>query len=472
MTLIKSISGIRGTVGGPCGEGLTPVDIVKFTYAYCACLRRRKPVPEKGGRYKVVVGRDARLSGEMVEQLVCGTLVACGVDVVKCGFASTPTTELAVKFASADGGIIITASHNPRQWNALKLLNEHGEFLTAAEGKAILDLADSGEFDFAPVDELGHITVHDFTDEHIDSVLALEAVDADAIGKAGFKVVLDSVNSVGGIIMPRLLARLGVECIVLNGEPTGNFAHNPEPLPKNLTELSATVVREKADLGVSVDPDVDRLAFICEDGEPFVEEYTLVSVADYLLGLAEKQGVSPRRTVSNLSSSRALRDVTEAHGGEYFAAAVGEVNVTTKMHEVGALIGGEGNGGVIYPASHYGRDAMVGVALFLSHLAHLGLSASAYKATLPQYSIAKNKIELSDNSLIDKILQAVKEHFAAERVNTIDGVKVDFEAERKWVHLRRSNTEPIIRIYSEAPTEAEAQKLGEEVIALANKIIG
>lgn len=472
MTLIKSISGIRGTVGGPCGEGLTPVDIVKFTYAYCACLRRRKPVPEKGGRYKVVVGRDARLSGEMVEQLVCGTLVACGVDVVKCGFASTPTTELAVKFASADGGIIITASHNPRQWNALKLLNEHGEFLTAAEGKAILDLADSGEFDFAPVDELGHITVHDFTDEHIDSVLALEAVDADAIGKAGFKVVLDSVNSVGGIIMPRLLARLGVECIVLNGEPTGNFAHNPEPLPKNLTELSATVVREKADLGISVDPDVDRLAFICEDGEPFVEEYTLVSVADYLLGLAKKQGVSPRRTVSNLSSSRALRDVTEAHGGEYFAAAVGEVNVTTKMHEVGALIGGEGNGGVIYPASHYGRDAMVGVALFLSHLAHLGLSASAYKATLPQYSIAKNKIELSDNSLIDKILQAVKEHFAAERVNTIDGVKVDFEAERKWVHLRRSNTEPIIRIYSEAPTEAEAQKLGEEVIALANKIIG
>lgn len=472
MTLIKSISGIRGTVGGPCGEGLTPVDIVKFTYAYCACLRRRKPVPEKGGQYKVVVGRDTRLSGEMVEQLVCGTLVACGVDVVKCGFASTPTTELAVKFASADGGIIITASHNPRQWNALKLLNEHGEFLTAAEGKAILDLADSGEFDFAPVDELGHITVHDFTDEHIDSVLALEAVDTDAIGKAGFKVVLDSVNSVGGIIMPRLLARLGVECIVLNGEPTGNFAHNPEPLPKNLTELSATVVREKANLGISVDPDVDRLAFICEDGEPFVEEYTLVSVADYLLGLAEKQGVSPRRTVSNLSSSRALRDVTEAHGGEYFAAAVGEVNVTTKMHEVGALIGGEGNGGVIYPASHYGRDAMVGVALFLSHLAHLGLSASAYKATLPQYSIAKNKIELSDNSLIDKILQAVKEHFAAERVNTIDGVKVDFEAERKWVHLRRSNTEPIIRIYSEAPTEAEAQKLGEEVIALANKIIG
>lgn len=472
MTLIKSISGIRGTVGGPCGEGLTPVDIVKFTYAYCECMRRRIPSPCGGRRYKIVVGRDARLSGEMVEQLVCGTLVACGVDVVKCGLASTPTTELAVRFASADGGIIITASHNPRQWNALKLLNEHGEFLTAAQGQEILDLAESGEFDFAPVDELGHVTEHDFTDEHVDSVLALEAVDAEAISKAGFKVVLDSINSVGGIIMPRLLARLGVECITLNAEPTGDFAHNPEPLPANLTALSAEVVREKADLGISVDPDVDRLAFICENGEPFVEEYTLVSVADYLLERAEKQGIMPRNTVSNLSSSRALRDVTEAHGGTYYAAAVGEVNVTTKMHEVGALIGGEGNGGVIYPASHYGRDAMVGVALFLSNLAHKKMSVSAYKATLPQYFIAKNRIELSDKSLIDKILSALKEHFASEKVNTIDGVKVDFEAERKWVHLRRSNTEPIIRIYSEAPTEAEAQKLGEEVVALAKKLIG
>ena len=471
MTLIKSISGIRGTIGGPCGEGLTPVDIVKFTYAYCACLRQRKPVPYSGGRYKVVVGRDARISGEMVEQLVCGTLVACGVDVVKCGFASTPTTELAVRFAGADGGIIITASHNPRQWNALKLLNEQGEFLTAAQGQAILDLADSGEFDFAPVDELGHIEQHDFTDEHIDSVLALEAVDAEAVSKAGFKVVLDSINSVGGIIMPRLLERLGVKCTVLNGEPTGDFAHNPEPLPKNLVELSETVVKEGADLGISVDPDVDRLAFICENGEPFVEEYTLVSVADYLLERAEKQGVTPRNTVSNLSSSRALRDVTEAHGGTYYAAAVGEVNVTTRMHEVGALIGGEGNGGVIYPASHCGRDAMVGVALFLSLLAHKKMSASAYKATLPQYYIAKNRIDLSDKSLIDKILETVKEHFRGERINTIDGVKIDFEAERKWVHLRRSNTEPIIRIYSEAPTEAEAQKLGEEVIAIAKKLM-
>lgn len=472
MTLIKSISGIRGTIGGPCGEGLTPVDIVKFTYAYCACLRQRRPQPNNGSKYKVVVGRDARLSGQMVEQLVCGTLTACGVDVVKCGFASTPTTELAVTFANADGGIIITASHNPRQWNALKLLNEKGEFLTAAEGQAILDLAETGDFDFAEVDELGHIEEHDYTDEHIASVLALEAVDADAVRKAGFKVVLDSINSVGGIIMPRLLEKLGVECITLNGEPTGDFAHNPEPLPKNLIELSETVVREKADLGISVDPDVDRLAFICENGQPFVEEYTLVSVADYLLDEAVKKGQKNLATVSNLSSSRALRDVTEAHGGTYYAAAVGEVNVTTKMHEVNALIGGEGNGGVIYPSSHCGRDAMVGVALFLSNLAHKGLSASAYKTTLPQYFIAKNRIDLSDSALIDKILDAMKEHFKDEKVNTIDGVKIDFESRKQWVHLRKSNTEPIIRIYSEAQTEEAAVRLGEEVIALARKIIG
>ena len=513
MTLIKSISGIRGTVGGPAGEGLTPIDIVKFTYAYCATLPNRlnaaagqaaahaatcQPCSQQDGqaagqatgntaasqagsktdcqatqrRYKLVVGRDARLSGEMVEQLVCGTIVSCGIDVVKCGFASTPTTELAVKMAGADGGIIITASHNPRQWNALKLLNSEGEFLTAAEGQAILELAEKGEFDFAPVDSLGKITEHDFTDEHIDSVLALEAVDVEAVRKAGFKVVLDSINSVGGIIMPRLLERLGVECITINGEPTGDFAHNPEPLPKNLVELSETVVRTGADLGISVDPDVDRLAFICENGEPFVEEYTLVAVADYLLERAEKQGVTPRNTVSNLSSSRALRDVTEAHGGQYFAAAVGEVNVTTKMHEVGALIGGEGNGGVIYPASHYGRDAMVGVALFLSQLAHKGQKASAYKATLPQYHIAKNRIDLSDASTIDRILEEMKRHFASEKINTIDGVKIDFEASRQWVHLRKSNTEPIIRVYSEAPTEEQAVALGNEVVALAYKIMG
>ena len=469
MTLIKSISGIRGTIGGPAGEGLTPVDIVKFTYAYCAKLRERKQ--PFGKKYKVVVGRDARLSGEMVEQLVCGTLVACGVDVVKCGFASTPTTELAVTFSKADGGIILTASHNPRQWNALKLLNEKGEFLTAAQGQAILDCAESGDFDFAPVDELGHITEHDFTDEHIASVLALKAVDVPAVKAAGFKVVVDAVNSVGGIIMPRLLEKLGVKCIGLNCEPTGDFAHNPEPLPQNLVELSETVVREKADLGVSVDPDVDRLALIQEDGKPFVEEYTLVSVADYLLGLAEKEGVKNPKTVSNLSSSRALRDVTERHGGTYCASAVGEVNVTTKMHEIGALIGGEGNGGVIYPESHCGRDAMVGVALFLSNLAHLGIKVSEYKKTLPQYAIAKNRIDLSDSALIDKILDAMKERFASEKVTTIDGVKVDFEEAREWVHLRRSNTEPIIRVYSEAPTMERAEALGNEVVALAKKII-
>ena len=465
MALIKSISGIRGTIGGPVGEGLTPVDIVKFTYAYCAKLRERRPHPD-GSRYKVVVGKDARLSGEMVEMLVCGTLSACGIDVVKAGFASTPTTEMAVTFSGADGGIILTASHNPRQWNALKLLNEKGEFLNAAEGQAILECAESESFDFAEVDELGHIEEHDFTDEHIESVLKLEAVDAEAVRKAGFKVVLDAINSVGSIIMPRLLEKLGVECITLNGDPTGDFAHNPEPLPKNLTGLSETVVKEKADLGISVDPDVDRLAFICENGEPFVEEYTLVSVADYLLDF-----YGAGNTVSNLSSSRALRDVTEAHGGKYFAAAVGEVNVTTKMHEVDALIGGEGNGGVIYPASHCGRDAMVGTALFLSQLAHKKLSASAYKATLPQYFIAKNRIDLSDKAMIDRILEEMKKHFASEKINTIDGVKIDFEAKKQWVHLRKSNTEPIIRIYSEAQTEAEAQALADEVIAIAQSII-
>ena len=470
MTLIKSISGIRGTVGGRPGDALTPVDIVKFTYAYCSELRKRKS--PAGARYKVVVGRDARISGQMVEQLVCGTLIACGVDVIRCGFASTPTTELAVVFSGADGGIILTASHNPRQWNALKLLNEHGEFLTAEQGQAILDCAEKGDFDFSEVDELGTVTDHDFTDEHIASVLALDAVDAGAVRKAHFKVVLDAVNSVGGIIMPRLLEKLGVECITLNGEPTGDFAHNPEPLPKNLTDLCETVVREKADLGISVDPDVDRLAFICEDGQPFVEEYTLVAVADYLLGEAAKKGAKNLATVSNLSSSRALRDVTEAHGGTYYASAVGEVNVTTLMHKVGALIGGEGNGGVIYPASHCGRDAMVGVALFLSNLAHKGMSVSAYKKTLPQYFIAKNRIDLSDKALIDRILEAMKEMFKAEKVNTVDGVKVDFEQKREWVHLRRSNTEPIIRVYSEAPTEERAVALGEEVVALAKKIIG
>ena len=463
MTLIKSISGIRGTIGGHPGQALTPVDIVKFTYAYCAKLRERRP-KKKGERYIVVVGKDARLSGEMVENLVCGT-------VIRAGFASTPTTEMAVILAEADGGLILTASHNPRQWNALKLLNEKGEFLSAAEGQAVLDCAESGEFDFCDVDELGTITDEDFTDRHLDKVMELPYVDAEAIRNAKFTVVLDAINSVGGIIMPRLLKRLGVRCIELNCEPTGDFAHNPEPLPKNLVELSETVKREHADLGISVDPDVDRLAFICENGEPFVEEYTLVSVADYVLSRAEADGLKNLVTVSNLSSSRALRDVTECHGGKYYASAVGEVNVTTLMHEKGAIVGGEGNGGVIYPAIHSGRDAMVGVALFLSNLARKKMKVSELKKTYPEYHIAKNKIELSDKSLIDMILSELKKIYASEDVNDVDGVKISFESKREWVHLRKSNTEPIIRIYSEAPSEAEAIKLGEEVIKVAEKII-
>ena len=444
MTLIKSISGIRGTIGGKPGQALTPVDIVKFVYAYCTKLRERRPKPE-GERYTVVVGKDARLSGEMVENVVCGTLVACGVDVIRAGFASTPTTEMAVILSGADGGLILTASHNPRQWNALKLLNEKGEFLNAAEGQAVLECAEAEDFDFSGVDELGTITDEDFTDKHLDAVMALPAVDAEAIRNAHFTVVLDAINSVGGIIMPRLLERLGVKCIGLNCEPTGDFAHNPEPLPKNLIELSETVVKEHADLGISVDPDVDRLA--------------------------EAEGVKNLVTVSNLSSSRALRDVTESHGGTYYASAVGEVNVTTLMHEKGAIIGGEGNGGVIYPALHSGRDAMVGVALFLSNLAHKKTTVSELKKTYPEYHIAKNKIELSDKALIDKILSELKKIYANENVNDIDGVKISFEAKRQWVHLRKSNTEPIIRIYSEAQTEEEAVKLGEEVIKVAEKII-
>ena len=482
MTLIKSISGIRGTIGGEPGNALTPVDIVKFTYAYCVKLRERLPKPE-GERYKVVVGKDARISGEMVEQLVCGSLLACGVDVVKAGFASTPTTEMAVIFEKADGGIILTASHNPKQWNALKLLNEKGEFLNAAEGAAILECADSDDFDFADVDSLGIMEEKDFTDLHIDAVLALEAVDAEAVSKAGFKVVLDAVNSVGGIIMPRLLRRLGVECVEINCEPTGRFAHNPEPLPANLVQLCDAVVAEKADFGISVDPDVDRLALICEDGQPFGEEYTLVSVADYLLSRAVGKAAAEGKTVeeviapyklataSNLSSSRALRDVTEKHGGKYYASAVGEVNVTTKMKECGALIGGEGNGGVIYPALHYGRDAMVGVALFLTNLAYRKCSVSGLLKTYPAYTIAKNRIELSDKSMIDRILDEMKRIYAKEDINDIDGVRISFEADRKWVHLRRSNTEPIIRVYAEAPTRKAAEELAAEIIGIADSII-
>ena len=471
MTLIKSISGIRGTIGGKPSEALTPVDIVKFTYAYAAKLRIRRPHFD-GSRRKVVIGKDARISGEMVEQLVCGTLMACGIDVIKAGYASTPTTEMAVVFSGADGGIILTASHNPRQWNALKLLNENGEFLTAAEGQAILDCAEQDEkFSFADVDAIGTVTRHDFTEDHLDAVLAMEDVDVEAVKAAHFKVVVDAVNSVGGIIMPRLLERMGVECIKLNCEPTGNFAHNPEPIPENLGGICGTVVSEGADLGIVVDPDVDRLALICENGEPFVEEYTLVSVADYLLEQAQKKGITPLRTVSNLSSSRALRDVTEAHGGEYFAAAVGEVNVTTKMHEVGAIIGGEGNGGVIYPAIHSGRDAMVGVALFLTNLAKKKLTVSELKKTYPQYSIVKKRLEFADKDLVDMILYAMKEYYRDEKINLVDGVKIEFEDKKQWVHLRKSNTEPIIRVYAEARTEAEAEALGNEVVDFAQRII-
>lgn len=482
MTLIKSISGIRGTIGGAPGDALTPVDIVKFTYAYCVKLRERLR-KRQGERYKVVVGKDARISGEMVEQMVCGTLLACGVDVVKAGFASTPTTEMAVIFEKADGGIILTASHNPKQWNALKLLNEKGEFLNAEEGAGILACAEEDNFDFADVDSIGSIEEKDFTDMHIDAVLALDAVDADAIRKAGFKVALDAVNSVGGIIMPRLFKRLGVECVEVNCTPDGHFAHNPEPLPANLTDLCRAVVDNKADLGVSVDPDVDRLALICEDGKPFGEEYTLVSVADYLLSRAESEAkaagkpveevIAPYRltTASNLSSSRALRDVAEAHGGKYYAAAVGEVNVTTKMKECGALIGGEGNGGVIYPALHYGRDAIVGTALFLTNLAHRKCTVSELLATYPKYHITKNRIDLSDKALIDKILDEMKKIYASEDINDIDGVKISFESRKEWVHLRKSNTEPIIRIYAEAATQEAAEKLAGEIKAIAGKII-
>lgn len=483
MSLIKSISGIRGTIGGKPGEALTPVDIVQFVYAYCRQMHGRVK-KSNGQKYKVVVGRDARISGEMVENLVVGTLMSCGVDVVRIGLASTPTTEMAVTFSGADGGIILTASHNPKQWNALKLLNEKGEFLNAAQGKEILDMIEEGNFDFADVDSLGQVIEHDYTDEHINSVLNLDAVDAEAIRKAGFKVVLDAVNSVGGIVMPRLLEKLGVECIKLNCEPTGHFAHNPEPLPANLKDLSDAVVREKADFGISVDPDVDRLALICENGEAFIEENTLIAVAEYLFerlsekasaeGVSLEQAALPYKpvSVSNLSSSRGLRDVTEKAGGRYFASAVGEVNVTTKMREEGALIGGEGNGGIIYPESHYGRDSMVGVALFLSSLAHKGIKVSELKSELPQYQIAKTKIELSDTAKIDKILAELKNVYASEKINDIDGVKIDFEAKKQWVHLRRSNTEPIIRIYSEAETMQEAEALGDKVREVALKIIG
>lgn len=453
MTLIKSISGIRGTIGGPAGDGLSPLDIVKFTAAFAVFTAGHTTRNTR----RIVVGRDARLSGPMVKKLVVGTLMGMGFDVVDIDLASTPTTELAVVGEKACGGLILTASHNPRQWNALKLLNENGEFLSAADGQEVLRLADLCDFEFAPVDRLGKVYENTtWTLRHIEQVLALPAVDVEAIRNAGFTVAVDAVNSVGGIAIPALLRALGVKKVIeLNCEATGDFAHTPEPIPENLTGISELMARGGADLGVVVDPDVDRLALVCEDGTMFGEEYTLVSVADYLLGL------KPGNTVSNLSSSRALRDVTLRHGGSYSAAAVGEVNVTTKMKETGAVIGGEGNGGVIYPELHYGRDALVGVALFLTLLAKSGKKVSELRKTYPAYEIFKTKIQLTPDIDVDAILAAVKDKFSNEKITDIDGVKIDFP--ESWVHLRKSNTEPIIRIYSEAHTAKEAEDLAASI---------
>ena len=456
MTLIKSISGIRGTIGGQTGDTLNPLDIVKFVTAYATFMAERNAQKEK---LTIVVGRDARISGEMVKNVVCGTLMGCGCDVINIGLATTPTTELAVRMSGADGGIIITASHNPRHWNALKLLNNEGEFLNKEEGNKVLEIAEAEAFCYADVDHLGSYTEDDSYDQrHIDDVLALSLVDAEAIKNAHFHVCVDSINSVGGVILPKLLTALGVSYDFLNGEPNGDFAHNPEPLEKNLQEIMGKMRSGGYDLGIVVDPDVDRLAFICENGEMFGEEYTLVSVADYVLSH------TPGNTVSNLSSTRALRDITEKHGGRYQASAVGEVNVTTLMKEVGAVIGGEGNGGVIYPASHYGRDALVGIALFLSSLAQKGITASQLRSTLPNYFIAKNRIDLQPTTDVDAILEKVKELYKDQQINDVDGVKIDFPD--CWVHLRKSNTEPIIRVYSEAATMEEADKLGKQIMQI------
>ena len=453
MSLIKSISGIRGTIGGRPGEGLSPLDIVKFTAAYARFISGSTTRKSR----TIVVGRDARLSGPMVSDLVTATLTGMGFDVVNIGLASTPTTELAVVMEKACGGIIITASHNPKQWNALKLLNENGEFLNDAQGKEVLAIAEADDYSFAEVDALGHVYSNEtYNRRHIDSVLALDLVDVDAIAKADFTVAVDAVNSVGGIVIPQLLRALGVKNIIeLNCAATGKFAHTPEPIPENLTQIADLMRDGKADVGFVVDPDVDRLAIVMENGEMFVEEYTLVAVADYVLSH------TPGSTVSNLSSSRALRDVTRRHGCEYSAAAVGEVNVVTKMKETGAVIGGEGNGGVIYPASHYGRDALVGVALFLTLLAKSGKKVSELKATYPEYAIAKNKIQLTPDIDVDAILEAVKKRYASETITDIDGVKIDFPD--SWVHLRKSNTEPIIRIYSEASTMEKADALAQDI---------
>lgn len=459
MTLIKSISGIRGTIGGRVGDGLNPLDTVKFVSAYATFIRESK----NNDSNKIVVGRDARMSGKMMEQIVTGTLMGMGFDVVNIGLATTPTTELAVTMEKACGGIILTASHNPKQWNALKLLNEKGEFLNAKEGEEVLRIAEAEDFDYAHIDHVGALTEKDYTDKHIQAVLDLELVDVDAIKAADFEVAIDCVNSVGGIVLPKLLKALGVNRVnELYCTPNGDFPHNPEPLPEHLKDIFTMVKTTPSDVGFVVDPDVDRLAIVCENGEFFGEEYTLVAVADYVLKH------TPGNTVSNLSSSRALRDITRKYGCEYNASAVGEVNVTTLMKATNAVIGGEGNGGVIYPASHYGRDSLVGIALFLSHLAHEKKKVSEIRASYPEYFIAKQKVQLTPSIDVDAILKAVKEKYVQYDVTDIDGVKIDFPD--KWVHLRKSNTEPIIRVYSEAHSMKEAEDIGAEVMAVIEQL--
>ncbi|MBT6649942.1 MAG: phosphoglucosamine mutase [Flavobacteriales bacterium] len=459
MTLIKSISGIRGTIGGCVGDALTPLDIVRFTASYATFIRK-----QSSSSNTIIIGRDARISGEMVSNIVSGTLIGCGFDVLDVGLSTTPTIEVAVQIEQSAGGIIITASHNPKQWNALKLLNDKGEFLSAKDGEEILELAENDAFTFSEVDDLGKYTFDDsFNDKHIEEVLNLNLVNVDLVKSAGFKVVVDAVNSTGGFMIPRLLERMGVECVKLYCEPNGKFPHNPEPLPKNLTEISKLVVEEKADFGIVVDPDVDRLAMVCEDGSMFGEEYTLVAVADYVLSK------TPGNTVSNLSSTRALRDVTNNHNGSYEASAVGEVNVVDKMKATNAIIGGEGNGGVIYPAMHYGRDALIGVALFLTQLAERKISAKTLRDSYPNYFISKNKIQLTPEIDVDAILTTLEEKYKNEQITTIDGLKIDFQ--EGWVHLRKSNTEPIIRIYAESEGKEKANKFSNNMINEIKELI-
>jgi phosphomannomutase len=459
MTLIKSISGIRGTIGGCVGDALTPLDIVRFTASYATFIRK-----QSSSSNTIIIGRDARISGEMVSNIVSGTLIGCGFDVLDVGLSTTPTIEVAVQIEQSAGGIIITASHNPKKWNALKLLNNKGEFLSGKDGEEVLALAENDAFTFSEVDDLGKYNFDDsFNDKHIEEVLNLNLVDVDLVQSAEFKVVVDAVNSTGGFMIPRLLEKMGVECVKLYCEPNGKFPHNPEPLPKNLTEISKLVVEEKADFGIVVDPDVDRLAIVCEDGSMFGEEYTLVAVADYVLSK------TPGNTVSNLSSTRALRDVTDNHNGFYEASAVGEVNVVDKMKATNAIIGGEGNGGVIYPEIHYGRDALVGVALFLTQLAERKISAKILRDSYPNYFISKNKIQLTPEIDVDAILATLEEKYKNEKITTIDGLKIDFQ--EGWVHLRKSNTEPIIRIYAESEGEEKANKFANDMINEIKELI-